>query len=410
MFHPSNTWYGTLLENYRAQPDVSDGAVGPFCGAVEPTSKVEVALSLGAHWPSMAWMTHPSEGLLAKAEAVFQLRAGFMDERETADDDDSATPDESVPAGHTDVDVAVPLASMALLENTCGDGATNDWNPSVGCPNSTLSSPEARHRVVLFACVDLAAHVGDGAPSPVRSGFLRRLHTKGLRGVYLRDRADPQQRAFHVKDPQDPTKDVTVTFAHDAVMQDLPAGTNCFPGQAHGCDPAKGQAAAPVHAAGAFGSTEIQCTAGAWPGTTCTKMFVNTAPLRSLLFLDAAPHAEYDHTAQAWAPTGKLLSTDAQTGNRVHSTMVGYTRHGSTAGAYVRHASPCWPHAHCGLGQTQITTAHARSGGVPAWVYIGLSLAFMSLAVAVVATVLARRRIQRATDTLFLSDSRTPNL
>ena len=316
------SWYSAMVAGYTGpQP-------APFPAASSPANNLlEFAIHLGATQASsagsdIALWTMPGTGILATAELVLQLTATLQDMGEGGAGD-------VYNAGVVNLDVVVPLSDVVVLRNTC---------PS---PTDFEDCDTSGQALTLYVLVDLAKHldVDRSSPDPNRTSAIRSIDSKGLRGVQLRDAATKQPML---------TVNGTSIECQAAVMQQMNISTNCFPGSMDGCKIAQGSSTpATVFADGRVGSQDTQCVAP-YHGTQCTRMYMNAAPSRFLLFANMVPKAAYNTATGAWVPVpggGRVL----------------YFRHGASSGVYVPNSTPCFPYSACGADAspplTRSTTA-----------------------------------------------------
>lgn len=369
-------WYTTLRQVY-AQTHGGDTGIFP----TDPKHTVEVALALGQslRTPERAtWFTHEHHGLLANAEVVLHIVTAL---------EDVSVADETVvrPGGQHNLTVVVPLQTFAVVENQCPSAdITTDTSWRV---SSTCADRDAAY-LVLFHAIHLLDHVADEVRLPHSPAWTRRVISKGLRGLYVRNKTTGS-RIFTLPKLDSTTgqptgSTVALDFGTSAVMQNLPGGTNCFPevvaadSDAHAaCHAATHDEAqlARVHAADVE-STAVHCVGGAWPNRPCAKAYHTNAPYRTFLSLEATPKATYHAPTSTWS-----LANTASGADEHH---VAYAQHGASSGMTIRTSSPCWPHPACATGPA----AAVRSpGGVPAWVFVTLAVALAAVVFAVVIMV-----------------------
>jgi hypothetical protein len=247
----------------------------------------------------------------------------------------------------------VPLADATVVHNTCPDPSS-----STGAQGANDFCNNGNQRLALYFNVDLGSHMPINIPSPNanHAGATRRVSAKGLRGAEIVSVASGGAAALEAP-AVGGGGDGTITFSSQAAIMDaMPHNTNCFPGSIRGsCVLATGGATPAItYADGRFESTTCQCTAP-HVQTPCVKMFVNEAPVRFLLFLNAVQPHTYNGAAGEWAATP---GTDAQ--------RILYFRHGATSGVAVPNSSPCFPYGSCD-GITEAFNEDSSGGYTPSW-------------------------------------------
>lgn len=301
------SWYSAMVAASSVSPPPFPSSTAPSDNLMEFAIELGTTLA-GADASDIALFTNPTTGLLATASVTFQLTAAVQDVN-------NSNTSKRYLAGIQQLDVTVPLASFAVLANTCL------------APSGFTDCDEAGQSLTLYTYIDLAEHLTVDVASPTRAGYTRKIVSKGIRGTYL-----------SVGGSQTFTLNGAAYETQSAIMSQMSTTTNCFPGSMGGCSASAGSSTpAYTYAAGSFTSTEAQCQGGSFPGTNCTKMYMNTAPNRYLLLLEKVPKMSYDSATGAWSP---LTSSSAAT--------VLYFSHAHTIGMHVPNAAACWPYPMCG--------------------------------------------------------------
>lgn len=319
----SASWYTFMTQNYAGTPSPFPDANGSH------ENIMEFAFELGATLTSttaskIALFTMPDTGFLSSTKIEFQLTAALQD---VDPNDPTRVHNVSV---HNFV-VSMPMSDLTVITNTC---------PS---PSSFSScSSGGGETLTLYTYIDISDHLQVDTPSPTRPGTTRRVSAKGVRGVQIITNG--------VSGTPIVVDGETYTCRSE-IMQLMPTSTNCFPGQLHGCGVLAGSATpAYTHAAGSEDSVSCQCQSGPFPNTKCVKMYINSAPLRKLLYVNVVPSMTY--TAGAWV---------VNTGSAASQVL--YFTHGQTIGMQVPNTASCFPYASCGAADGTTTP-------LPAWLYV----------------------------------------
>lgn len=336
----ATSWYSAMVNAYTGTPS-------PFPSTADGHDGImEFAVRLGSTMASsttsnIAVLTMPETGLIATASLTLELTATLQDETEGAAPGDPVTVKN---VGVQNFDVTIALSDMTVIRNTC---------PT---PTAFTDCDDGDQALTLYTYIKVSDHVSTGG-APVDGRTVRRISTKGVRGMYLKDTATGATTF---------TLGSTTYTCKKAIMQQMNVNTNCFPGSMQGCELVAGSATpALTHAAGQFSSETAQCAAGPFPGTTCTKVYASGAPVRKLLMLQDVPLATYA-ASTGWTPVtgegeGRIL----------------YFEHAQTNGIQIQNSSACFPYPSCSTQEA----LEATSAAPAALLYAGAALSLVLLVV-----------------------------
>lgn len=323
-----SSWYASMKAGYTG--DASDFLPATTEG-MEFGLTIDVSF-MGGDATTAPWSLLAGDGgILETCSAVFQMEATFQDVSDT---------DKTVwyNAGSTSFDVVVPLTAAAA---GAGDDALT---PAVQVVPAAESG--GTFSLMLYVPIALENHISLTKPSS-KAGFTRVLASKGLRGVLITPTPTPPGSTAYSGSATLDVGATTLGF-NPAVMQQMSATTNCFPGQEDGCGTSSATPAS-THAAGNFASTDVNCAAGPWPATQCVKMYTAGAPVRKLLYISIVDTMKYE--GGAWV--ADTSATDATV----------YTKHAATSGLLIHNSTPCFAHPDCG-------SAAASPSTFPTWAIV----------------------------------------